>query len=198
VSTSADNIMVFDPSKGYTTYFLYYSAKANTVNNNKWVLNPTTPSSVKLGSGGAFWLNVRTTNESIQVPATFLGQVPNESAKSFSITNGYNMLSCKFAADWDPNTNGTAFWQGSPALKGAVSTSADNIMVFNPGKGYTTYFLYYSAKANTVNNYKWVSGPTTVAPVNFVKMGQGVWYNCRVATPMAPFEVPINRPYTLD
>jgi hypothetical protein len=199
LAANADNIMVFNPAtKGYTTYFLYYSTKANTVNNYKWVSGPATPSSVKLASGDAFWYNART-NVSIQVPATFLGQVPNESAKSFSITNGYNMLSCKFAADWDPNTNGTTFWQGTPAIKGALAASADNIMVFNPvTKGYTTYFLYYSTKANTVNNYKWVSGPATVAPANFVKTGQGVWYNCRVTSPMAPFEVPITRPYTLD
>jgi hypothetical protein len=196
-SGTADNIMVFNPAtKGYTTYFLFYSTKA-PANNYKWVKDAATPSTVKLGSGDAFWYNART-NVSIQVPATFLGQVPNESAKSFSITNGYNMLSCKFAADWDPNTNGTAFWQGSPATKGTGSGTADNIMVFNPAtKGYTTYFLFYSTKA-PANNYKWVKDAATVAPANFVKTGQGVWYNCRVASPMAPFEVPINRPYTLD
>jgi hypothetical protein len=198
----ADNIMVFNPlTKGYVTYFLWYSTKAaQSANNNKWVLSQTVPAAERLNSGDPFWFNSRNTNQTVQIPATFLGQVPTESAKSFSITNGYNMLSCLFAADWDPNILGTNFWAGAPAKKGAGVSFADNIMVFNPTtKGYVTYFLWYSTKAaQSANNYKWVLSQTVVAPTNFVKTGAGVWYNYRETNNVAGFTIPVDRPYTLE
>ena len=196
----ADNIMLFDPTtQQYATYFLWYTTKTTSgysANNYKWVQSYNTLAGVALTSGQPFWYNsLSTTN--ISIPATFAGQVPTTN-KNITIRIGYNMIAGNYAANWDPNSLGTNFWATSGATAGKNNGVADNIMLFDPTtQQYATYFLWYTTKTTSgysANNYKWVSSYNTVAPSNFVKLGQGVWYNSLGAS---PFVIPVTAPYSL-
>jgi len=203
-SSVADNIMVFNPlTQVYATYFLWYTTKttgtppANTYN-YKWVSSLNIPATVALQRGNAFWYNSMSTTN-ISIPAVFAGQVPVTN-KNITINTGYNMIAGNYAADWDPNALGTNFWATCGATAGKNSSVADDIMVFNPlTQVYSTYFLWYTTKttgappANT-DNYKWVSSLNILAPANFVKLGQGVWYNSLGA---GSFVIPVTAPYSL-
>jgi hypothetical protein len=189
---NADNILVFDAAtQNYTIYYLYYATKGTTTYNNKWVLNSVTPAGVTLKSGDAFWINVKNTTD---LPATFVGQVPAEAAKTLTLKQGFNMIGGIFSADWDPNSLGTTFWAANGTGSG-TAPNADNILVFDAAtQNYTIYYLYYATKGTTTYNNQWVLNSVTPAPANFVKMGVGVWYSKKAA---GDIEVPITRPYSL-
>jgi hypothetical protein len=197
----ADDIMVFDPvAQGYSTYFLWYTTKTTggaNANNYKWVVSGATLAGVVLKSGDPFWYKSKSTTN-ISITATFAGEVPTTN-KNITIRPGFNMIAGNYAADWDPNGLGTNYWATSGAVGGNNSGTGDDIMIFDPdAQGYTTYFLWYTTKTTggaNANNYKWVVSGATVAPTNFVKLGQGVWYKAKMAS--GSFVIPVTAPYSL-
>jgi len=192
---SADTVMVYNPNTtGYNTYYLYYTTKGtSTTNNNLWVIDATHPATNTFKSGSAFWYNKFST-PAVTIP--FAGQVPQDASKTHTIVHGFNMIGSGYAAGWDPNGLGTAYWHTNGAFSATLPATADNIMVYNSiSSNYTTYYLYYTTKGtSTTNNYLWVTDATHKAPTNFISLGTAVWYN-HMGT---GFVLPQTAPYNLQ
>ncbi len=201
--TGADSIQVYDASNTTDpyegTYVLWYTSKGtNTKNNYKWVKSGS-PTEVKFKNGQAFWYRSRS-SETYDVSIS--GEVELTAEKDITILPGWNMIASPFAANFNPNALGTAYWealaQSGKAAAGSGS-GADSIQIYDssnttdPYEG--TYVLWYTSKGtNTKNNYKWVkSGVAPEADADFLKPGQGTWYRCRGTG----FTLTIPRPYSL-
>ena len=190
-AATADQVLVYDPVSGYSTYFLFFTTKTTgTTYNNQWVVNGSVPATNTFKSGDAFWYNKK---GATPVTIPFAGQVPNDATKTRRILTGFNMIGSAYAADWDPNALGSSYWATNGAVHGAAGT-ADQILLYDPIAGYTTYFLFFTTKTTgTTYNNQWVLNGSTPAPANFVKMGSGVWYNHKGSG----FALPQNVPYSL-
>ena len=197
---SADSIQVYDSENATYSdiYVLYYTTKgSNTSKNYKWVKDNAV-SNARFTNGQTFWYkNLSTaTNE-----VTISGEVELTAEKSITINEGWNMLGNPFAANFNPNALGTAYWQAKvdagDAKAGGGAATADSIQIYDSAVGSYSdiYVLYYTTKgSNTSRNYKWVKGTTVPdGSADFLAPGKGSWYKCLGNG----FTLTIPRPYSL-
>ena len=198
--STADSIQVYDSlTATYAdTYVLFYTTKgSNTTRNFKWVKSNAV-SDARFTNGQTFWYKSLAT-ESYDV--TISGEVELTSEKSVTINPGWNMLGSPYAANFNPNALGTAYWQAQIDAGGAKAggnmSTADSIQIYDSAAGTyaDTYVLFYTTKgSNTSRNYKWVKGTTVPSDsADFLVPGKGSWYKCLGTG----FTLTIPRPYSL-
>ena len=197
---SADSIQVYDSATATYSdiYVLYYTTKgSNTSRNYKWVKNNAV-SDARFTNGQTFWYKSLGT-ETYEV--TISGEVELTAEKDITINPGWNMLGNPFAANFNPNALGTAYWQAKvdagDAKAGGNAGAADSIQIYDSAVGSYSdiYVLYYTTKgSNTSRNYKWVKGTTVPdGSADFLAPGKGSWYKCLGNG----FTLTIPRPYSL-
>ncbi len=199
-ASNADSIQVYDSTMSdYSDiYVLFYTSKGgNTSRNYKWVAG-TAITEARFKNGQAFWYRSRA-SEAFDVAIS--GEVELTAEKEITILPGWNMIASPFAANFNPNALGTAYWEAlaksGGAKAGGGASNADSIQVYDSAVGdYSDiYVLFYTSKGgNTSRNYKWVNGTTVPADsADFIVPGKGSWYKCLGTG----FTLTIPRPYSL-
>lgn len=161
---SADNLQTFNPiTQSYTTYYL----GSNSTLGVHWRLGSTPQTNLSLSSSQGFFyrsrLNRTWTN-------TVVGDVVTARAVTNIIRPGLNLLSYPYSVSRNITNVNLKVGRAS-----SFSTSADNLMIFNPvTQSYITYFL----GSNATLGVHWRLG--TAAATNLVlEPNSGFFYRSR-------------------
>jgi hypothetical protein len=179
----ADTVFVWDPSQGgglggYDAVFQRIDGVFREVE----TLAPLDP---EIPTGGALFVSTREGSADRQI--VVVGEVVYEAQRSVAFPAGLSMLASPYAAPLDLNGGAGPDWSGATA--GALPTLADNVFIWNPGKGARGGFdVYYLDRAT----HRWhsIEAPGVVAGGAVIAVGGGAIYSAR-----SPFVSLLARPY---
>ena len=169
-SGEADNLYVWDATKGYTVYFFYRGEDPDPAYDYKWydLENDAEPTTDKIAPGQAMWFVRLGTATDVTFSGEVLGSDKAIPVKANDMTMFCSPYPTAVAIQDINVANPTA---------GLSSGEADNLYVWSAAKGYTVYFYYRGEEPDAAYDYKWYDLENDAEPTtDEIIPGQATWY----------------------